>query len=41
MIVLIWGCSWLGNDGELVAVSVLTVLLVLSHTVFEHKKLFH
>ena len=37
MIILIWGCSWLGNDGELVAVSVLTVLLVLSHTVFEHK----
>ena len=37
MIILIWGCSWLGNEMELTAVSMLTVLLVLSHTVFSHK----
>ena len=37
MVILLWGCSWLGNDGEMMAVSMLVVLMVLSHTVFSHK----
>ena len=36
IMLLFWGTSWLGNDGEIVAVTMLAVMLIMAVSVFRH-----